>query len=187
VCVHCGQGSLTRGGTGVALVAFSSNIETVPVTDLITVSDTENEVRACVQFGVFPLCNHTMLRPLQGRGLSVSFVLRLDPTEQCDDFVVGFFVKTLSLEAPNVMEAIGASGGDYGLGSKKSSTAGTRSSSPITKRGAVAAAGGMSKIESTEHRPLFLELERPPSQGVIVFFCVCVMQLPASWHRQTRK
>lgn len=83
----------------------------------------------------------------QGRGLSVSFVLRLDPTEQCDDFVVGFFVKTLSLEAPNVMEAIGASGGDYGLGSKKSSAAATRSSSPITKRGPLTAAGGMTKTE----------------------------------------
>lgn len=39
-------------------------------------------------------------------GMSVGFVLRLDPTPHCDDFIVRFMVQALSLQPPNVMDTV---------------------------------------------------------------------------------
>ncbi len=38
--------------------------------------------------------------------MAVNFVLRLDPTPHCDDFIVSFFVRALSIHPPSVMDTV---------------------------------------------------------------------------------
>lgn len=146
VCV-CVQGCLRQPGAGSALVAFASNLESFPVTGLFPASDNGPEVMcllliqscflivfvfvcvcACVcACSCVCLCVSVCTLP-QG-GLSLSFVLRMDPTPEHDDFIVSAFLQTLSLPSPNVLDTATL----FAAGKKASSKEGTLSFLPIAR------------------------------------------------------